>query len=155
MLLLDQGLPRSTTIHLRDVGLKADHVGEVGLAAAGDSTILARARDHAQIVAGWRRPLLLGVCDFAKRRVGAVGSFKSAWTREHCGPACPRQRHARRESLREIADPKVQGSAPAGVPGQPTESPRFLGAEKFPQFLQTTRVPGPIILTVHGPADDP
>lgn len=50
MLLLDQGLPRSTTIHLRHVGLKADHVGEVGLATAADSTILARARDHAQIV---------------------------------------------------------------------------------------------------------
>jgi predicted nuclease of predicted toxin-antitoxin system len=50
MLLLDQGLPRSTTLHLRDAGLKADHVGEVGLAAAADSTILARARDYAQIV---------------------------------------------------------------------------------------------------------
>jgi predicted nuclease of predicted toxin-antitoxin system len=50
MLLLDQGLPRSTIIHLRDAGLKADHVGEVGLAAAADTTILARARDHAQIV---------------------------------------------------------------------------------------------------------
>ena len=50
MLLLDQGLPRSTILHLRDAGLKADHVGEVGLAAAADSTILARARDYAQIV---------------------------------------------------------------------------------------------------------
>jgi predicted nuclease of predicted toxin-antitoxin system len=35
---------------LRDAGLKAYHVGEVGLAAAAGSTILARARDHAQIV---------------------------------------------------------------------------------------------------------
>jgi len=50
MLLLDQGLPRSTILHLRDAGLKAYHVGEVGLAAAAGSTILARARDHAQIV---------------------------------------------------------------------------------------------------------
>jgi predicted nuclease of predicted toxin-antitoxin system len=50
MLLLDQGLPRSTILHLRDAGLEADHVGEVGLAAAADSTILARARDQAQIV---------------------------------------------------------------------------------------------------------
>ncbi len=50
MLLLDQGLPRSTTIHLRDAGLKADHVGKVGLAAAADGAILARAREHAQIV---------------------------------------------------------------------------------------------------------
>ena len=50
MLLLDQGLPRSTTLHLRDAGLKADHAGDVGLAAAADGTILARARDHTQIV---------------------------------------------------------------------------------------------------------
>ena len=50
MLLPDQGLPRSTTLHLRNAGLMADHVGEVGLAAAADSTILARARDYAQIV---------------------------------------------------------------------------------------------------------
>jgi predicted nuclease of predicted toxin-antitoxin system len=50
MLLLDQGLPRSTTLHLRVAGLKAEHVGDVGLAAADDGSILARARDHAQIV---------------------------------------------------------------------------------------------------------
>ena len=62
---------------------------------------------------GWRRPLTFGVCDFAKRRVGAYGSFESAWGRAHCGRACPRQSHTRRESLREIADPKVRGSAPA------------------------------------------
>ena len=35
---------------MRDAGLKAEHVGELGLAAAADSTILARALDHAQIV---------------------------------------------------------------------------------------------------------
>jgi predicted nuclease of predicted toxin-antitoxin system len=50
MLLLDQGLPRSTTPHLRAAGLKADHAGDVGLATAADSSILARARDHGQIV---------------------------------------------------------------------------------------------------------
>jgi hypothetical protein len=33
MLLLDQGLPRTTTLHLRDSGLKAEPVGDVGLAA--------------------------------------------------------------------------------------------------------------------------
>jgi len=50
MLLLDQGLPRSTILHLRDAGLKAEHVGDVGLAAADDGSILARARRHGQIV---------------------------------------------------------------------------------------------------------
>ena len=50
MLLLDQGLPRSTTLHLRDSGLSAEHVGDVGFADADDRTILARARDHGQIV---------------------------------------------------------------------------------------------------------
>jgi predicted nuclease of predicted toxin-antitoxin system len=50
MLLLDQGLPRSTTLYLRDAGLNSDHVGDVGLASAADSTILAWARDHNQMV---------------------------------------------------------------------------------------------------------
>ena len=50
MLLLDQGLPRSTTLYLRDAGLKADHMGDIGLAAAADSAILAQAREHEQIV---------------------------------------------------------------------------------------------------------
>jgi predicted nuclease of predicted toxin-antitoxin system len=50
MLLLDPGLPRSTTLHLRNAGVRADHVGDVGLAAAADSAILARAVEHKQIV---------------------------------------------------------------------------------------------------------
>jgi len=50
MLLPGQGLPRSTTLHLRDSGLKAEHVGDVGFADDDDKTILARARDHGQIV---------------------------------------------------------------------------------------------------------
>lgn len=50
MLLLDQGLPRTTIIHLRDSGLKAEHVGDLGLASVEDNTILARARDYGQIV---------------------------------------------------------------------------------------------------------
>jgi predicted nuclease of predicted toxin-antitoxin system len=35
---------------LQDAGLKAEHVGDVGLAAADDGSILARARHHGQIV---------------------------------------------------------------------------------------------------------
>lgn len=50
MLLLDQGLPRSTVFHLRKLGVEAIHVGEIGLAAADDSIILEHAREHAQIV---------------------------------------------------------------------------------------------------------
>ena len=39
-LLLDQGLPRSTVLHLRKEGIEALHVGEIGLASASDSKIL-------------------------------------------------------------------------------------------------------------------
>ena len=50
ILLLDQGLPRSTTIHLSELGLDAKHVGDVGLATADDRTILDLARRRGQIV---------------------------------------------------------------------------------------------------------
>jgi predicted nuclease of predicted toxin-antitoxin system len=50
MLLLDQGLPRTTTLHLRGSGLEAEHVGDSGLSAADDRTILAWAREHDQII---------------------------------------------------------------------------------------------------------
>jgi len=39
-LLLDQGLPRSTVRHLADIGIKAEHVGDRGMAAATDEAIL-------------------------------------------------------------------------------------------------------------------
>ena len=39
-LLLDQGLPRSTVLHLRVKGIEAIHVGDKGLATAADSKIL-------------------------------------------------------------------------------------------------------------------
>jgi predicted nuclease of predicted toxin-antitoxin system len=50
MLLLDQGLPRTTVLRLRESGLEAEHVGDTGLAAADDRTILERARERGQIV---------------------------------------------------------------------------------------------------------
>jgi predicted nuclease of predicted toxin-antitoxin system len=50
MMLLDQGLPRSTLLHLRNAGVAADHVAELGLATASNLAILEHARDHAQIV---------------------------------------------------------------------------------------------------------
>ena len=44
-LLLDQGLPRSTADHLRNFGIDADHVANLGMAAATDEAILEAARD--------------------------------------------------------------------------------------------------------------
>ncbi|MGA2632185.1 MAG: DUF5615 family PIN-like protein [Terriglobia bacterium] len=43
MLLLDQGLPRTTTLHLRKSGLEAEHASDIGLSTADDRTILVRA----------------------------------------------------------------------------------------------------------------
>lgn len=39
-LLLDQGLPRTTVQRLADVGILAEHVGDLGMAKAADSEIL-------------------------------------------------------------------------------------------------------------------
>ncbi len=50
MLLLDQGLPRSTTLFLRKAGIPAVHAGEVGLSTAPDEAILDHARSQNQIV---------------------------------------------------------------------------------------------------------
>ena len=49
-LLLDQGLPRSTAVLLRQAGLDTLHVGEIGYAAAEDETILERGRDDERVV---------------------------------------------------------------------------------------------------------
>lgn len=49
-LLLDQGLPRSAVKFLREAGIDAVHVGEIGYTAADDATILQMARDDGRIV---------------------------------------------------------------------------------------------------------
>lgn len=49
-LLLDQGLPRSATLILRELGYEATHVGEIGMARATDSEILAFAREYNAVV---------------------------------------------------------------------------------------------------------
>lgn len=49
-LLLDQGLPRSTPIHLRTSGHEAEHAGDIGLSTADDVTLLAHALARGQIV---------------------------------------------------------------------------------------------------------
>ena len=49
-LLLDQGLPRSTAALLRQSGIDAVHVGEIGLSAAEDITILEEGRRAGQVV---------------------------------------------------------------------------------------------------------
>ena len=48
--LLDQGLPRSTASFLRQASHDAVHVGEIGLAAAADDTILDRAASEHRVV---------------------------------------------------------------------------------------------------------
>ena len=49
-LLLDQGLPRSTTALLRAAGHDAVHVGEVGLSRVEDPGILEYARREARVI---------------------------------------------------------------------------------------------------------
>ncbi len=48
--LLDQGLPRSAIQHLKDFGLEAEHVGNLGLATATDEGIIAAGRERGSIV---------------------------------------------------------------------------------------------------------
>jgi predicted nuclease of predicted toxin-antitoxin system len=50
-LLLDQGLPRSTVLHLRKANVDAVHVGDMGLTQATDSKILELGRKEAMVVA--------------------------------------------------------------------------------------------------------
>jgi len=50
-LLLDQGLPLSAAALLRDAGIDAIHVGEIGMSEAEDAGIIQRARDEGRIVA--------------------------------------------------------------------------------------------------------
>jgi predicted nuclease of predicted toxin-antitoxin system len=49
-LLLDQGLPRSTVLHLNKQGTEAVHVGEAGLASARDADILDFARQENSVL---------------------------------------------------------------------------------------------------------
>ncbi len=49
-LLLDQGLPLTAAVLLRDEGIDAIHVGEIGMSEAEDADIIQRARDEARIV---------------------------------------------------------------------------------------------------------
>jgi predicted nuclease of predicted toxin-antitoxin system len=49
-LLLDQGLPRSTVLHLHNHGVDAVHVGDKGLATATDSKILDVGRQEGMVV---------------------------------------------------------------------------------------------------------
>lgn len=49
-LLLDQGLPRSAALLLREGGIDTLHVGEIGLAAATDNEILQRGRQEGRVI---------------------------------------------------------------------------------------------------------
>ena len=49
-LLLDQGLPRSAVRHLAEMGIAAEHIGDLGMATATDADILEAARERQSIV---------------------------------------------------------------------------------------------------------
>jgi predicted nuclease of predicted toxin-antitoxin system len=49
-LLLDQGLPRSTAMHLEQLGIQSTHVADIGLSRADDSQIIDRARQDGCVV---------------------------------------------------------------------------------------------------------
>jgi predicted nuclease of predicted toxin-antitoxin system len=49
-LLLDQGCPRSTVKHLANLGIAAEHVGDLGMATATDAAILDAARQRQEVV---------------------------------------------------------------------------------------------------------
>lgn len=49
-LLLDEGLPRSTVLHLHDAGIEAAHAGDMGLATASDAKIIEIGRREAMVV---------------------------------------------------------------------------------------------------------
>ena len=49
-LLLDQGLPRSTVLHLQNTGIEAIHVGDRDLSTAPDSKILNFGRQEGMVV---------------------------------------------------------------------------------------------------------
>jgi predicted nuclease of predicted toxin-antitoxin system len=48
--LIDQGLPRSTVQHLQDVGVEAEHVGDLDLARATDKTIIDEGKNREAVV---------------------------------------------------------------------------------------------------------
>ena len=48
--LLDQGLPRSAVRHLQSLGHEAEHVGDLGMAAAKDEAILAVGETRGAVV---------------------------------------------------------------------------------------------------------
>lgn len=49
-LLLDQGLPRSALVYLRQCQIETSHVAELGMSRASDSQILERARQENAVV---------------------------------------------------------------------------------------------------------
>ena len=49
-IILDQGLPRSTILHLAGRGIDAVHVGDLGMATATDDEILAYGREQSAAV---------------------------------------------------------------------------------------------------------
>lgn len=49
-LLLDQGLPSSTAVLLRETGIDTIHVAEIGLSAAEDTEIVEKAKEEGRVI---------------------------------------------------------------------------------------------------------
>jgi predicted nuclease of predicted toxin-antitoxin system len=49
-LLLDQGLPRTTALHLKDQGWDVLHVGDIGLSKAKDLELIEYAKENGRVI---------------------------------------------------------------------------------------------------------
>ena len=66
-LLLDQGLPRSTVLHLANAGIEAEHIGNLGMAKASDELILDAARKRQATVVTLDADLSSSSCRHSRR----------------------------------------------------------------------------------------
>jgi len=84
--LLDQGLPRSTVTYLKNIGLNAQHVGQLGMATALDKEILDKARQDNFIVVtpsqSWPTFLHNHVCELVSSEIlpKPISGFKAFLT---------------------------------------------------------------------------
>jgi predicted nuclease of predicted toxin-antitoxin system len=76
-LLLDQGVPRDAAFILRSLGWDVIHVGEIGLAAAEDRQIIARAVEEGRVCV--TLDLDFSRSTGAQRRRASIGDPRPGW----------------------------------------------------------------------------